>query len=142
MAAGALSLESQLLPETSGLPSLAVGIRDIGNNTYNYANSGYHGRSYYLVGGRTPIQLATAPYPVRNLAYSIGIGAGGITGPFGSVAADLPLTFDGQSNGTAGTSMSASPAWSRRSHRYINRAPGFEQLRRILTLHSGYDLLK
>lgn len=91
VSAGALSLETQILPETSGLPSLALGVRDIGNNTSRYSATGYYGRGVYVVGGRTPIQLAAAPYPVRNLAYSVGLGVGGIKGPFGAVSADLPL---------------------------------------------------
>lgn len=91
--AGAISIESQLLPETSGLPSLAIGIRDLGNNTYNYGASGYYGRSAYVVGGRKPIQLAAAPYPIRNLSYTVGAGGFGIKGPFGSVSADLPFNF-------------------------------------------------
>jgi hypothetical protein len=91
MAAGSFSVESQLLPETSKLPSLAAGIRDIGNDTYSYAASGYHGRSFYLAGARTPVQYAGASCPLRNLSYTLGCGLAGIQGPFGSVSADLPL---------------------------------------------------
>jgi hypothetical protein len=90
-AAGAVSIESQVIPETSGLPSLAVGIRDIGNDTYGFAADGYHGRGYYVVGGRTPLKFADEPYPVKNLSYTVGCGVTGIAGPFGSIGADLPF---------------------------------------------------
>jgi len=91
MAAGALNIETQIVPETSQFPALAVGVRDIGNNTYGYAASGYFGRGFYAVGGRAPIQFAAANYPLKNLAYTLGCGVCGIAGPFGSASADLPL---------------------------------------------------
>jgi hypothetical protein len=89
--AAALSLETQLVPETASYPSLAFGVRDITSATHTYHGDGYHGRAAYLVAGRSPIDMMSAPLPLRNLSYSFGLGLNGIRGPFGAVSGDLPL---------------------------------------------------
>ncbi|HEY3332597.1 MAG TPA: hypothetical protein VGK19_21380 [Capsulimonadaceae bacterium] len=89
--AAAISLTTQILPETSDLPAIAVGVRDITDATSRMAGQGYRGRAFYFSAGRSPIKFADSPYPLRNLTCSLGLGGGGIRGFFGSVAGDLPL---------------------------------------------------
>jgi hypothetical protein len=91
--AGAVSVQTQFLPETAGLPAISFGIRDIGDNTSRFGSGSYAGRSVYVVGGRTPIEFAASSFPFRNLTYTVGLGIGGLKGPFGSVGGDLPLNM-------------------------------------------------
>lgn len=87
--AAALSVTTQILPESDYFPAIAIGMRDITDSTVHYRGLGYHGRSVFIVGGRTPTKFAASPYPIRNLSYSLGLGEGGLHGPFGSVSGDL-----------------------------------------------------
>ncbi|MCX6345413.1 MAG: DUF4148 domain-containing protein [Armatimonadetes bacterium] len=77
-----LGAQWNFLPETMITPAVGFGVTDVTNDSSN--GSGF----YVAVTKRLP--MSRLPLIVKDLSITVGIGAGGIKGPFGSVEAHFP----------------------------------------------------
>jgi hypothetical protein len=80
-----LGAQWNFLPETMITPAVGFGVTDVTNESGD-------GSSFYVaVTKRLP--LSKLPLIVKDVSITVGIGVGGIKGPFGSVEAHFPAGF-------------------------------------------------
>ena len=89
----ALSVSSEIFPETNTTPSLAVGVRDLLGTARHFGEYGYSGPNVYLALGKTFPNGDKLAFPLRNLGVTAGVGTGVERALFGSASADLALGF-------------------------------------------------
>jgi hypothetical protein len=86
----AISAQISVLPETTFTPALAVGIRDISNETNSY-NSLYGKRSYYIAASKKVPITGGIPLVFQDVSLHGGIGTDSLSGVFFGIEGVLPM---------------------------------------------------
>lgn len=76
----AISAQAAVLPETSFTPALAIGVRDIGNQT-NAVDNLYGGRAFYLAASKAIPFTSNLPL-LQEVKAHAGVGTGSLSGFF------------------------------------------------------------
>jgi len=86
----AISVQVSVMPETSFTPAVAVGIRDISDQTKDKGLF-YDGRSYYAVVSKAVPITGGIPLIFQDVRVHSGIGTGSLGGVFFGVEGKLPM---------------------------------------------------
>lgn len=86
----AISAQISVLPETTFTPAVAVGVRDIGNET-RWFNSLYGKRSYYLAASKKVPITGGIPLLFQDVSIHGGIGTESLKGVFFGIEGTLPM---------------------------------------------------
>lgn len=86
----AISLQADVLPETSFTPAVAIGTRDIGDDTSGKGTL-YDGRSFYAVASKSVPITGGIPVLFQDVKLHGGIGTGSLSGIFFGVEGTLPF---------------------------------------------------
>lgn len=86
----AISAQISVLPETTFTPALAIGIRDISNETTSY-NSLYGKRSYYIAASKKVPIVGGIPLLFQDVSLHGGIGTDSLSGVFFGIEGVLPM---------------------------------------------------
>lgn len=79
-----VGLEKQVIPETTLIPAIAVGVQDLTNTSGT-------GRTFYAAASKMVPLSDTLPLPIHDIHLNAGIGNGYYSGPFMGASAKLPL---------------------------------------------------
>jgi hypothetical protein len=88
--ATAVSAQISVLPETSVTPAIALGVRDLSDETDGLGMP-YDGRSLYLAASKSIPVTGGIPLIFKNVKVHGGIGTGSLHGVFFGVEGKLPL---------------------------------------------------
>ena len=86
----AVSVQLTVIPQTSFTPGIAIGARDISNNT-NGTGALYDGRAYYLVLSKTIDESSGIPILLTDVKFHAGVGTGSLNGIFLGAEATLGM---------------------------------------------------
>lgn len=86
----AVSVQFTVIPQTSFTPGIAVGVRDISNNTEGTGVL-YNGRAYYLAFSKTIDESSGLPILLTDVKLHFGVGTGSLGGAFFGAEATLPI---------------------------------------------------
>lgn len=86
----AFSAQLSVLPETTFMPAVAVGVRDIGDST-NRSNGLYDGRSFYLAATKGIPITGGIPLLFHDVKLHGGVGTGSLSGVFFGAEAQVPF---------------------------------------------------
>lgn len=85
-----IGAQISILPETTFTPSLAVGVRDVGNET-SQLNSLYGGRSYYVAASKRVPITGGIPLLFQDVTLHGGFGTDSLSGVFFGIEGTLPM---------------------------------------------------
>ena len=85
----AISLQVSVMPETSFTPGVALGVRDISDQTKG--NGLYDGRSYYVAVSKAVPVTGGIPLIFQDVRVHSGIGTGSLSGVFFGIEGRLPM---------------------------------------------------
>lgn len=86
----AISAQVSVIPETSFTPAVAVGVRDIGDET-DFSNALYDGTSFYLAASKSIPVTGGVPFLFQDVTVHGGIGTNSLKGLFFGVEGTLPF---------------------------------------------------
>ncbi len=85
-----ISAQIAALPETSFTPAVALGVRDISDET-DVAGALYGGRAFYLAASKGIPVTGGVPFLFQDVKLHGGVGTGSLSGVFFGIEGKLPM---------------------------------------------------